>query len=156
ARSLAASTLITLAEIKPALVTSRTCASFPATCSLVMRYPSSVMKNPLPEDSGRDCTIPVLELSLPFGWHLPWLEIARQPLSLRDLLPGHLIFYYGQIVLCIIITLPRRAQPPLVSLDLILRHAFATVVADAQIVLSVGEILLGSFAKPFHRLRIIL
>ena len=65
-----------------------------------------------------------------FGWHLPWLEIPRQPLSLRDLLPRHLIFYYGHIVLCIIITLARREQPPLVSLDLILRHAFATVVAD--------------------------
>ena len=60
------------------------------------------------------------------------------------------------LYICIIITVPRREQPPLVSLDLILRHAFATVVADAQNVLSVGEILLGRFAKPLHRLRIIL
>jgi hypothetical protein len=35
--------------------------------------------------------------------HLPWLEIARQPLSLLDLLPRHLIFYYGHIMPCIII-----------------------------------------------------
>src|SRR4029077_4459212 len=36
------------------------------------------------------------------------------------------------------------------------RVPFALGVADAQIVLSVGEILLGSFAKPFYRLHLIL
>ena len=38
---------------------------------------------------------------------------------------------------------------------LILRHALA-LVADAQIVLSLGVILLGGFAIPLHRLRLIL
>jgi hypothetical protein len=46
ARSLAASTFTTLAEIKPALVTKRTCVASLTTCSLVTGNSSSVMKKP--------------------------------------------------------------------------------------------------------------
>ena len=45
---------------------------------------------------------------------------------------------------------------PLHRLHLILRHAFAIGVAEAQTVLSLGVILLGGFAKPLHRLHLIL
>jgi hypothetical protein len=46
--------------------------------------------------------------------------------------------------------LPRCQQQPLVSLDPILRHAVAPFVADGQIVLRIGVILLGGFAVPFR------
>jgi len=54
ARSLDASTFTTFAEIKPALLTKRTCAAPSTTCSFVMRKPSSVMKNPVGDGAKGD------------------------------------------------------------------------------------------------------
>ena len=52
--------------------------------------------------------------------------------------------------------LPRCQQQPLVSLDPILRYTVASFIADGQIVLRIGVILLGGFAIPFRRLRVVL
>jgi hypothetical protein len=41
-------------EIKPALVTKRTCPAFLTTCSFVTRNPSSEIKKPVPLTEGFD------------------------------------------------------------------------------------------------------
>src|SRR6266568_1760432 len=65
ARSLAASTFTSLAEIKPALVTKRICAAFLTTRSFVTRNPSSEMKKPVPLPDGFKCAMSLLELDEP-------------------------------------------------------------------------------------------
>src|SRR6266403_2055882 len=84
------------------------------------------------------------------------LKLARPLLSLCNLLRRQLTFQHSHDLLGTLIALPRCQQQPLVSLHLILRHALALFVADAQSVLSQVEILLGGFAKPFRRLHRIL
>src|SRR6266404_3182170 len=84
------------------------------------------------------------------------LKLVRPLLSLCNLLRRQLTFQHGYDLLGTLIALPRCQQQPLVSLHLILRHAVAPFVADAQSALSQSEILLGGFAKPFHRLHLIL
>ena len=85
AKSLAASTFTTLAEMMPDSVSSRTCVPSPATCLLVTKHPSSVIINPVPEDFGRVFAIAMPDLSRPDRRHLAWLEITRQLLPLRNL-----------------------------------------------------------------------
>src|SRR6266480_1861249 len=84
------------------------------------------------------------------------LKLVRPLLSLRNLLRPQRMFQQGHALLGMLIALPHCQQQPLVSLDQILRHAFAAYVADAQIFLRRGVILFGGFAIPFHRLHVIL
>src|SRR2546427_12566620 len=82
-------------------------------------------------------------------------RFACSLLSLRKLLLCQLTLQVSEVYPCIIILSRCRQQEPLVSLDVILRHALALSVADAQIALRL-KILFGSFAKPLQRLLVVL